>query len=61
MTMSPRLERSRSASASIAVGLAVGWSLRPRRAAHGQDFCPEGLSRQRSEPSPHAKTIVGLL
>ena len=41
MTLSPRLERSRSASASIAVGLAVGWSLRPRRTAQGQDFWPE--------------------
>ena len=33
MTMSPRSVRSSSASSTIAVGLTVGWSSRPRRAS----------------------------
>ena len=40
MTMSPRLVRSRRASSSIAVGLTVGWSLRPQRASEPSDEAP---------------------
>ena len=39
-TMSPRLVRSRSASSSMAVGLTVGWSCKPRRASEPSDEAP---------------------
>jgi hypothetical protein len=36
-TMSPRLVRPMRASSRMAVGLTVGWSLRPRRASDPSD------------------------
>jgi hypothetical protein len=35
-----RLLRSRRVSSSIAVGLTVGWSLRPRRSSESSDEAP---------------------
>ena len=40
MMMSPRLVRSSIASSSMAVGLTVGWSSRPRRASEPSEEAP---------------------
>jgi len=39
-TISPRLVRSSRASSSIAAGLTVGWSCKPRRASEPSDEAP---------------------
>src|ERR1700741_1268303 len=52
MTISRRLVRSRRASSSMAVGLTVGWSLRPPRASEPSEEAP-GLGRGPDQDSEH--------